>query len=89
MISECSKNMTAWEKAAKSAVRERHAHRLWNPETRQYLHLSGEGETPDTFYSWSGYPHQARTLERRATERGETWPYVEAPLQEDERPEHV
>lgn len=86
MISESSKRMTAWEKAAKNAVRERHAHRLWNPETRKYLHLSGQGETPGTVYSWSGFPHQARTLERRAADRGDDWPYIEAPLEE---PSHV
>lgn len=89
MISEAVQKVQSWEDAKTRAIRERHAHRLFNPITRQYLHLSGQGETPNTFYSWSGYPHQARTLEQRAAERGEDWPYIEAPLQEDERPEHV
>lgn len=50
-------------------------HRLWNPETRQYLHLSATGETPDVALSWLGYAHQADTLRDRALDRGEPWPY--------------
>lgn len=50
-------------------------HRLWNPETKQYLHLSGAGETPDVALSWLGYAHQADTLRTRARTRGDEWPY--------------
>lgn len=50
-------------------------HRLWNPETRQYLHLSATGETPDVNMSWLGYAHQADTLRNRALARGDDWPY--------------
>ncbi len=51
--------------------------RLWNPTTRQYLHLSGESEVRSADWSWSGFKHQAETLERRAKARGEDWPYVQ------------
>lgn len=51
-------------------------HRLWNPETRCYLHLSGAGETPDVNLSWIGFAYQAETLRQRAATRGEDWPYV-------------
>lgn len=49
--------------------------RLKNPETRRFLHLSGEGETDGETYAWLGYRHQADTLRDRAAVRGEAWPY--------------
>lgn len=54
-------------------------HRLWNPVTRCYLHLSGQGETPDVGLSWLGYAYQADTLRSRAN--GD-WPYVRRPRDE-------
>lgn len=51
-------------------------HRLWNPATRQYLHLCGDRETPDIGLSWLGYAHQAANLRDRALARGDDWPYV-------------
>lgn len=49
--------------------------RLWNPTTRAYLHMSGEGETKDVNYSWRGFVRQAQELRCRAEIRGEEWPY--------------
>jgi hypothetical protein len=49
--------------------------RLRNPETRAYLHLSGEGETKDVNYSWRGFVRQADALKERVTESGKEWPY--------------
>lgn len=54
-------------------------HRLFNPETRQYLHLSGKGETPDVGLSWLGYQHQADTLRARALADSKPWPYRRRP----------
>lgn len=51
-------------------------HRLWNPETRCYLHMSGAGETRDVNFSWIGFAYQADALRQRAAIRGEGWPYV-------------
>lgn len=51
-------------------------HRLWNPETRCYLHLSAAGETPDVNLSWIGFAYQAETLRQRVAARSEAWPYV-------------
>lgn len=51
-------------------------HRLWNPETKCYLHLSGAGETSAPDCSWLGYAYQADNLRQRASARGEPWPYV-------------
>lgn len=50
-------------------------HRLWNPKTRCYLHLSGAGETDDVSLSWLGFAYQADTLRQRAKVRGEAWAY--------------
>lgn len=50
--------------------------RLWNPATRQYLHLSGLGEVKGTTYAWSGKIRQIEALEAHAAKRGEPWPYV-------------
>lgn len=51
-------------------------HRLWNPETKCYLHLSGAGETSNPDYSWLGFGCQADALRHSARQRGEPWPYV-------------
>lgn len=62
--------------------------RLWNPETLQYLHFSGKGETQISAYSWVGFIYQADELERRAKVRGEPWPYIiRWPERWDERPD--
>ena len=50
--------------------------RLWNRETKSYLHLSGKGETTDVNHSWLGFSYQADALRQRAAIRGEGWPYV-------------
>lgn len=50
--------------------------RIYNPETRAYLHLSGAGETKGTDYAWCGTQHQAETLAAHARETGKDWPYV-------------
>ena len=51
-------------------------HRLWNPQTRRYLHLSATCETDDINLSWLGYAHQADTLRARALADSKPWPYV-------------
>lgn len=51
-------------------------HRLWNPETRRYLHLSGRGETDDVTWSWLGFHYQSEALRDRALLLGDDWPYV-------------
>lgn len=51
-------------------------HRLWNPVTKQYLHLSANGETPDVAQSWLGFQHQAHTQRARAIADSKPWPYV-------------
>jgi hypothetical protein len=51
-------------------------HRLWNQQTRRYLHLSGTGETPDVALSWLGYAHQADMLRARTLADSKPWPYV-------------
>ena len=50
--------------------------RLWNAQTRRYLHLSGSGETKDEAYSWLGYKYQANNLRIQTLKRGELWPYT-------------
>lgn len=50
--------------------------RLWNRDTKSYLHLSGLGETTDVNHSWLGFSHQAEALRQRAITRAEDWPYV-------------
>ena len=54
--------------------------RLFNQTTRQYLHLSGSGETKGTANAWSGTRAQAQTLRDRAKVRGEAFPYKLARL---------
>lgn len=54
--------------------------RLYNAETRSYLHLSGAGETKTVAYAWSGTRAQAQNLSDRAKVRGEAFPYKLAPL---------
>lgn len=50
--------------------------RLWNRDTKSYLHLSGQGETTDVNHSWLGFAHQTDALRQRASARAEGWPYV-------------
>ena len=50
--------------------------RLWNRETKSYLHLSGQGETTDVNQSWLGFSYHADALRQRAEIRCEGWPYV-------------
>ncbi|SMP32012.1 hypothetical protein [Shimia sagamensis] len=50
--------------------------RLYNTETRAYLHLSGEGETKGTDYAWCGWRYQADALRTNARADGKPWPYV-------------
>lgn len=50
--------------------------RLFNTETRKYLHTSGSGEVQTTDFAWFGYAYQADTLEQRAKILKEPWPYV-------------
>ena len=78
-----------------NAAEDTRMHRLWNPQTRRYLHLSGEGETPNVDLSWLGYAHQARALREQFCNRGDHWPYrwrarnagkVDVPSFEDVRP---
>jgi hypothetical protein len=66
---------TSTEKAPVRNFNSNPAVRLWNHVTGQYLHQSGAGDTVGTAYSWIGFKHQAATLQRRAKERGEAWPY--------------
>lgn len=69
--------MTAQTKrTALQAHEDPRMHRLWNPQTRRYLHLSATCETDDINLSWLGYQHQADTLRERARIRGDDWPYV-------------
>lgn len=49
--------------------------RLWNPETKQFLHMSGEIETPNETYAWLGHKIEARILRERALKAGKAWPY--------------
>lgn len=49
--------------------------RLWNPATRSFLHLSGEGETPNILNAWLGYRKQARALRDQMKAQGKTFPY--------------
>lgn len=51
-------------------------HRLWNPQTRRYLHMAADRETDDINLSWLGYAHQADTLRARALADSKPWPYV-------------
>lgn len=51
-------------------------HRLWNPETEHYLHMSGKGETANPDHSWLGFASQAAVLRDRAKTSGESWPYI-------------
>lgn len=68
--------------------------RLRNPHTGELLHMSGQGITCSTTWSWLGFRHQAETLRARALARGEDWPFTiihrnltqDAP---DETPDHI
>lgn len=62
-------------------LHEMHAHRLYNPHTKQFLHMSGHGETDNLVYSWSGFQRQSASLKSNAKARGAEWPYMVANLQ--------
>lgn len=53
--------------------------RLHDPNTGNFLHLSGTGTTPDIGQSWMGHKHQADTLKQRAKIRGDDWPFQKVP----------
>jgi len=53
--------------------------RLRNPNTGEFLHLSGAGTTPNARWAWLGHMHQAATLQQRASARGEDWPFRTIP----------
>ncbi len=48
--------------------------RLYDAETKQYVHQSGEGMTSDRNYSWVGTKAQAHNLARKAKAEGQGWP---------------
>lgn len=54
--------------------------RLYNPNTRKYLHQSGKGETKK-FWAWRGLRKQAQILKERAKIQGEDWPYKYEPVE--------
>lgn len=56
--------------------------RLKDPETGDFLHLSGVGRTRNIDWSWLGTRAQARTLRDRARTRGEDWPWRAVPRDE-------
>lgn len=39
--------------------------RIYNPETKKYLHQSGQGWVSGTQYAWSGLKYQAAELAKR------------------------
>jgi hypothetical protein len=58
--------------------------RLRNPVTGQFLHLSGQGETRDANYAWSGTADQARNL-RAQLHQGQQFPYVLVPFTDSKK----
>jgi len=56
--------------------------RLRNPVTGAFLHLSGQGETRDQDYAWSGTADQARNL--RAKHAGQ-FPYLLVPFTDSKK----
>jgi len=49
--------------------------RLRDPNTEEFLHLSGSGTTRDATYAWIGFKHQARALRAKAIASGQPWPF--------------
>lgn len=49
--------------------------RFKNPDTNEYLHLSGAGVTKGTAYAWIGTKEQGRRLREQTTNRGDEWPF--------------
>lgn len=43
-------------------MQSRHMVRLYNHNTGQFAHLSGEGVTKDVNFAWLGFIHQSQTL---------------------------
>lgn len=64
------------KRTAFQAAEDTRMHRLWNPQTRRYLHMAADRETDDINLSWLGYQHQADTLRARALADSKPWPYV-------------
>lgn len=52
---------------------------LRNPETGEYLHLSGHGTTRNPVWAWIGFARQIETLRARAKIRGEPFPFEPVP----------
>ncbi|MEN9062877.1 hypothetical protein [Ponticoccus litoralis] len=65
--------------------------RLRNPLTGEYLHLSGEGATRTTRWSWCGTRGRAKTLEQRTRARRQPWPWHAEPQhqQDTSRPQEM
>jgi hypothetical protein len=58
--------------------------RLRNPVTGAFLHLSGQGETRDQNYAWSGTADQARNL-RAKLHQGQQFPYLLIPFTDSKK----
>ena len=50
--------------------------RFRDPNTKQYLHLSGRGFTRGTDYAWIGTRAQARALRDQALAEDREWPFT-------------
>ena len=61
--------------AAHKSRRARNMIRLRDPDTGEFLHLSGAGTTRDISFSWIGLQSQAVELQRRAMAAGEDFPF--------------
>lgn len=59
----------------------RHMRRLYDPEAKVYLHMSGQGTTQTEEWAWMGLPSQAAVLKERAETRGEAWPFQVIPVE--------
>ena len=51
--------------------------RLVDPDTGDFLHLSGDGRTRNPGQSWLGWRKQSDTLKSRALSKGQNWPFIE------------
>lgn len=56
--------------------------RLFDPESRYYLHMSGQGLAKGSTWAWRGHRYQAHALRCRALTAGEDWPFVTIPADE-------
>lgn len=55
---------------------------LFDPESRDYLHMSGQGLARGSTWSWRGHRYQANALRRRALNAGQSWPFITVPADE-------